>query len=278
MHPIALLHRFLLPAALLLGVAQAHAGLVLHYKFDETSGATAADSSGNGNTGTLVGMTGNEWVTGKIDGALSFNPSSFDDRVEVMGYKGIAGSNARTFSFWLKTSMSSGDPSVKNPLMTYGNYTVNGDTMYLYLSNTGKLVADFLGFSVESGSGGLNNGAWRHVAMTLPTGGTSDDVKLYVDGSLATSGTGSNSINTGSSWDVTLANDTNFVFDGALDEVRFYNTALSASEISALASMSGDGGGAGAPEPAETFAFLGLLTAFGIGFREWRFRRKAKAA
>ena len=53
-----------------------------------------------------------------------------------------------------------------------------------------------------------------------------------------------------------------------------YDHALSASEVSALAA----GGGAGAPEPAETFAFLGLLTAFGIGYREWRSRRKAKAA
>jgi hypothetical protein len=37
-------------------------------------------------------------------------------------------------------------------------------------------------------------------------------------------------------------------------------------------------GGAGAPEPAETFAFLGLLSAAGLGFREWRSRRKAKVA
>jgi hypothetical protein len=60
-HILVTLCRFLLPAALLLfGVAQAHAGLVLHYTFDETSGTTATDSSGSGNTGTLTNMSGTE--------------------------------------------------------------------------------------------------------------------------------------------------------------------------------------------------------------------------
>ena len=76
-----LFRRFLLSAALLLCVAQAHAGLVLHYKFDETTGTTAADSSGSGYTGTLTNMTGSEWTTGKVGGALSFDGSN--DRISV---------------------------------------------------------------------------------------------------------------------------------------------------------------------------------------------------
>jgi hypothetical protein len=62
-------------------------------------------------------------------------------------------------------------------------------------------------------------------------------------------------------------------FNGIIDDVRIYDSALSASEVSTLYMA-----GADAPEPAETFAFLGLLTAAGLGFREWRGRRKAKAA
>ena len=41
------------------------------WKFDETSGTTASDSSGNGNTGTLV--NGAAWTTGKIGGAVALN-------------------------------------------------------------------------------------------------------------------------------------------------------------------------------------------------------------
>ncbi len=57
-------------------------------------------------------------------------------------------------------------------------------------------------------------------------------------------------------------------WEGTLDDFRLYDHALSAGEVSALA------GASAAPEPAETFAFLGLLTACGLGFREWRSRRR----
>jgi hypothetical protein len=46
-------------------------GLVGHWKFDEGSGITAGDSSGNNNTGTLT--NGPTWTTGKLGGALSFD-------------------------------------------------------------------------------------------------------------------------------------------------------------------------------------------------------------
>jgi len=44
--------------------------LVGHWKFDESSGTTASDSSGNGNVGTLA--NGPVWTAGKIGNALSF--------------------------------------------------------------------------------------------------------------------------------------------------------------------------------------------------------------
>ena len=44
------------------------------WKFDETAGTTAADSSPYGNTGTLVNFPGDgtEWVDGRAGGALEF--------------------------------------------------------------------------------------------------------------------------------------------------------------------------------------------------------------
>jgi len=54
-------------------------GLVAHWKFDETSGITAADSSGNGNDGILI--NGPTWTTGKIDGAVSLD--GVDDAIEI---------------------------------------------------------------------------------------------------------------------------------------------------------------------------------------------------
>src|SRR5262249_39277761 len=46
------------------------ASLVAAYAFNEGSGNTVADYSGNGNDGTISGAT---WTTGKYDSALSFD-------------------------------------------------------------------------------------------------------------------------------------------------------------------------------------------------------------
>src|SRR5215510_6127367 len=51
--------------------APVETGLVAHWKFDEGKGTTAADSSGNGNKGALVGRP--VWTAGKIGNALSFD-------------------------------------------------------------------------------------------------------------------------------------------------------------------------------------------------------------
>ncbi|HLZ22635.1 MAG TPA: hypothetical protein VKQ30_10990, partial [Ktedonobacterales bacterium] len=51
----------------------AASGLIAGYPFATGSGTTAADVSGNGLTGTLVGAT---WTTGKYGFGLAFNGSS----------------------------------------------------------------------------------------------------------------------------------------------------------------------------------------------------------
>ena len=259
----SLLRRFLLPAALLLFVAQAHAGLVLHYKFDETSGTTVADSSGNGNS-TLSNMTGSEWTTGKVGGALDFDGSN--------DFVGLGTSFANnlgdvTFSGWIYregSNTSHGEIFAKEHILSF---SVRNSTNKLHF-NFGVGSSWGSGSATESGSA-IPMNQWVHVAGTR-SGST---VKVYIDGVLEGTGTnadtGSNALWAGIGHKPTSG----FYFNGLLDDVRMYDHALSAGEISALAA-----GGAGAPEPAETFAFLGLLTAAGLGFREWRSRRKAKAA
>ena len=61
---------FILGTAL---TSPAKADLVAWWRFDENSGTPAADSSGNGNDGTLVG--GAQWTDGQLGGALEFNGS-----------------------------------------------------------------------------------------------------------------------------------------------------------------------------------------------------------
>ena len=56
-------------------ISGADSSLVAHYTFDEGSGTTAGDSSGNGNTGTLTPTTGGPtWTSGKVgNGTLQFD-------------------------------------------------------------------------------------------------------------------------------------------------------------------------------------------------------------
>src|SRR5262249_49373042 len=46
-------------------------GLIGYWKFDESTGTTAIDSSGLGNNGILT--NGPTWTSGKVNGALGFD-------------------------------------------------------------------------------------------------------------------------------------------------------------------------------------------------------------
>ena len=66
---------FLLVFFMLLSIP-VQAALVGHWKLDESSGTIAYDSSGNGYTGTLQNMSGTEWSSGEIDGAITLDGSN----------------------------------------------------------------------------------------------------------------------------------------------------------------------------------------------------------
>ena len=59
--------------------ADIYEGLVGHWKFDETSGATAEDSSANNNHGTIYGAP--QWAAGYVRGGLGLDGT--DDYVEL---------------------------------------------------------------------------------------------------------------------------------------------------------------------------------------------------
>src|SRR3989344_1121080 len=163
-------------------------GLVGHWKFDEISGTTAADSSGNNNTGTLT--NGPTWATGKINNALSFDGT--DDYINL-GNMNVSGSGI-TIAAWVKadTFSSSLDTrfiSKANSTSEQGHYWMLGQT------NSG---GDELRFRLKAGgstqtliasSGDLPTGTWFHAIATYD-GST---MRLYKDGievgSVAKSGT-----------------------------------------------------------------------------------------
>ena len=86
--------------------AQGSLGLVGYWRFDEGSGTTTADSSGNGDTGTLSGEV--SWVAGKIGpSALDFHGTGVADSHVAVPDTPRCGSPPRRASPWRPGSTSS---------------------------------------------------------------------------------------------------------------------------------------------------------------------------
>ena len=101
-------------------------GLVGWWKFDETNGTVAYDSSGNGNDGNLT--NGPTWANGKIGGALSFD--GVDDRVSVPN-TALSGLNDLTINLWTKL--------------------VNGSQSHFFLSGASNLEANHFMLGITNG-------------------------------------------------------------------------------------------------------------------------------
>jgi hypothetical protein len=88
-------------------------GMVAHWTFDETAGATAHDSSGNGRDGTIFGP-GWSWTGGHFDGALQL---SGDDQVTVGGGFGFPQATANyTVAAWLYVASTDVNPQIATVL------------------------------------------------------------------------------------------------------------------------------------------------------------------
>ena len=80
-------------------------GLVAQLEFDETSGLTARDSSGN-NNGALINFAddGSQWVAGRNGGAIAFDGSN---HIEVPDAPSIGGdiTSSMTIMTWFKSNV-----------------------------------------------------------------------------------------------------------------------------------------------------------------------------
>jgi hypothetical protein len=182
-----------------------------HWKFDETSGTTANDSTGNNHAGTVFGAT---WSTsGKMDGALDFD--GVNDYVSapfiVNPYKEFF-----TATAWVK--LASG--TVQLILQQDGT---NG-RHWLYRSSSGKLGTYLSGTALET-TGTILVGAWTFVAVTYDT----STVKLFLNGTLAASST--RTLDSASGSMLIGKSKTGQYRNGLIDNMRIYDRRLTENEI-----------------------------------------------
>ena len=200
--------------------------LVGWWRFNEGSGDTAIDSSGNNLHGELV--DGPVWVTGVQGTALQFTGGN---HVAVPGYEGILGTQSRTSTAWINVTKTNAS------IITWG--PSGGGTKWVMRTHNGPATLRLeCGEGNTYGTTDLVDGEWHHVAVVLVDDGSPDvsELLLYVDGNLdpIMPGGTPNQMNTSSGGEFRIAydlNSTGRTYDGMIDDVRIYDRALTADDI-----------------------------------------------
>lgn len=204
-----------------------------HWALDDAAGTVASDSSGNLRDGVLV--NGPVWTSfGQVNGALQFD--GVNDQVRITGYKGIAGTASRTCCAWIKPSAVTGE------ILTWGTDTA-GARWIVRVNENGTLRAEVSSGYIY-GTTVLTDGGWHHIAVALNDDGSPDisEAGLYVDGRLEPTGAVTpRAVNTGTTEDVRIGfyPGQSRYFNGLIDDVRLYGTALSGAQIEELFQTAG---------------------------------------
>jgi hypothetical protein len=216
-------------------------GMVGYWKLDDGSGTSAADASGNANTGTLT--NGPTWTTGNIGGATTFDGT--DD------YTSMPSSSAYNFAYnqdfgvstWVKipsTQVNTG--STTNEIIQKWNNSANGYPFVIRLTNQthgtpGKINAvryDGTNNPGVSSTTTINDNTWHFISFTK----RSSVLSLYIDGALQGTATDTTTGTTSNSDPLTIGVRAGspylYYLTGSVDEPRIYNRALSADEVSKL--------------------------------------------
>ena len=204
-----------------LTVNQATQGLVAAYAFNEGTGTTVNDSSGNGNNGTITNAT---WTTsGKYSDALVFNGTSA--LVTIPDAASLHLTTGMTLEAWV-------NPSTVTSAWRDVIYKGNDNYWLEATSDSGSKPAAgaTLGSSdVDTlGTAALATSTWTFLTETY----NGSALDLYVNGTLVSSLAQTGNILTSTN-PLQIGGDSIYgqYFQGMIDEVRVYNVALTAVQI-----------------------------------------------
>ena len=240
----------LLSVLLIVGLcAGAWAELISYHPFDEGSGTTAADATGNGNNGTFNGEV--EWVPGMKGTAVRFDTGG--ERVVIGPIDPSATNNAMTLAAWINWEGQGHSIEQQGIIGKRQGWDPGTGIKWFWQTNP---AGDFLFRTDNAGGGpsiGWGNAAlvdyaneWTHVAVTWDNGAAVQ----YINAEEVSSGdidfrdTADDTIVT-----IGCVDSTNTeTFVGIIDEARIYDTALTATEI-AMAMQPGAATASSGPIP-----------------------------
>lgn len=208
----------------------ADSSLIASWKFDESTGTTASDSSGNSNDGTISGAT---WSAGKVGSALSFN--GINDSFNAGNPASLQITGALSMEGWVRID----DLSVSSSLFGKGHglgSPANYGYFLTYYAPTKAIYFDTYNTSIRDGFSKTNaiiDNGWHHIAATWDGTTSTNGKKLYIDGVLIAQKTSAISSMGNLSYDFRIGIDSvnSRPAKAAIDEVKVYNRALSAAEV-----------------------------------------------
>ena len=217
--------------AVLLAAGGVRAELVAHWKLDETTGTTAYDSVGDLH-GAMANMDPlSVWVDGKVDGCLSFD--GVDDNVALPSNLNL-NSSSMTISLWFKSNADQGSFAG----MVFRRTQDENATGFGFGRNINELGYHWNNRQYDWNSGlVVPNGVWLFAAISIePTQAT-----IYVSdpnrGQLL-SAVNPHEVHTETFNNAAIGADIYWeggrYFNGLIDDVRIWDSALSSEEINEL--------------------------------------------
>ncbi len=205
-------------------------GLVGWWTFNDGSGTSAADSSGQGHTGTLT--NGPVWTGGKRDGGLSFD--GINDYVDLNNNI-TADASDFSYAVWVKSAAGSGAIMGRGQDGSGSGWSVAVDDNGTgYGFNIVRTVPSIV--QVPGAGGGITVvlGQWQHIVVIYRQGVS---ITMYVNGGFDSTISDAGSVLRSSSVGVRIggnAGGSNAYFSGVIDDVRIYNRALTETEIKTI--------------------------------------------
>ncbi|MBI9017591.1 MAG: hypothetical protein JEZ07_10065 [Phycisphaerae bacterium] len=225
----------------------ASAELVMHATFDEVDGKTAVggyDIQLVGGTAVTTGAGGIIGEALQLDGVIG----SF---AQIMTYKGVLGNNARTTCLWVKTAVNQSAGTFFLGWGDGGNGSLIRYDVGLQGGTTDMMRVEYnSGFGNSSTGTTITDDVWHHIAVVHDG---VDTTTYYLDG--VAYGTSTKTLNTTGTSDLCIGtgirqayvgNTTARWTEGLIDDVRIYDTGLTAVEIVEVMNA-GDAAGVIAP-------------------------------
>lgn len=211
------------------------------WKFDENSGTSASDSSGNVNTGTL--SSGASWGEGKYASGIDLTPNGTADYVSIGGAP-LNGKSDVSVSVWVRWTGSAG----ANAAILSASGSGSDNEFLIYKNGANLAIYIKGGFYTFSGAGTtLESPGWHHVVAVRKDLGTDSRVFLYIDGNPVNPSTGGVITGAGGTLNVgcivvgqesDLAScgnfDPNQDWEGYVDDLRIFSRELAPYEVRML--------------------------------------------